>query len=46
MQREAKELAFNFPARDVDRIFKSQDEEFFFPGPAREEEVIRRYGDA
>ncbi|OWM74728.1 sucrose-binding protein [Punica granatum] len=46
MHREAKELAFNFPARDIDRIFKNQDEEFFFPGPARQEEVIRRYGDA
>ncbi|KAK4764754.1 hypothetical protein SAY86_025844 [Trapa natans] len=46
MQREAKELAFDFPAREVDRIFKSQEEEFFFPGPTRDEEVIRRYGDA
>ncbi|KAK2997987.1 hypothetical protein RJ639_026653, partial [Escallonia herrerae] len=33
LQREAKELAFNVPAREVDEVFKSQEEEFFFKGP-------------
>lgn len=32
-EKEAKELAFNSPAREVERIFRNQDEEFFFPGP-------------
>ncbi|KAF8013900.1 hypothetical protein BT93_I1687 [Corymbia citriodora subsp. variegata] len=38
MEKEAKELAFNFPSRDVDRIFGSQDEEFFFAGPEKPQE--------
>ncbi|KAK2973725.1 hypothetical protein RJ640_019725 [Escallonia rubra] len=33
LQKEAKELAFNVPAREVDEVFKSQEEEFFFKGP-------------
>ncbi|KAJ4831005.1 hypothetical protein Tsubulata_029563 [Turnera subulata] len=33
MDNEAKELAFGVPAREVDQIFRSQTEEFFFPGP-------------
>ncbi|XP_062112535.1 vicilin Cor a 11.0101-like [Humulus lupulus] len=33
MENVAKELAFSVPAREVDRVFKSQNEEFFFPGP-------------
>ncbi|KAL3742597.1 hypothetical protein ACJRO7_017984 [Eucalyptus globulus] len=45
MEREAKELAFNFPSRDVDRIFKSQDEEFFFAGPEEWQEQERGYAD-
>ncbi|OMO77646.1 Cupin 1 [Corchorus capsularis] len=32
-EKEAKELAFNKREEEVDRIFKSQNEEFFFPGP-------------
>jgi mannose-6-phosphate isomerase-like protein (cupin superfamily) len=35
MDREAKELSFNLPADDVDRVFQSQNEDFFFPGPKR-----------
>ncbi|XP_030493178.2 vicilin Cor a 11.0101-like [Cannabis sativa] len=33
MENVAKELAFSVPAREVDRVFKSQNEEYFFPGP-------------
>ncbi|XP_057519656.1 vicilin Cor a 11.0101-like [Amaranthus tricolor] len=32
-KREAKELAFASSAEEVERVFESQDEEFFFPGP-------------
>ncbi|EXB22118.1 Sucrose-binding protein [Morus notabilis] len=38
MDNVAKELAFGVPAREVERIFKSQNEEFFFPGPTQQEE--------
>lgn len=37
-EKEAKELAFNFPAREVEKIFRNQDQEFFFPGPSRQPE--------
>lgn len=33
LEREAKELGFGVPAREVDELFKSQDEEFFLQGP-------------
>lgn len=45
MEREAKELAFGFPSRDVERIFKSQDEELFFAGPEKWQEGRRGYAD-
>ncbi|KAJ7972766.1 Vicilin [Quillaja saponaria] len=37
MDRQAKELAFDFPVKEVERIL-SRDEEFFFPGPHQQEE--------
>ncbi|XP_050235910.1 vicilin Cor a 11.0101-like [Mercurialis annua] len=36
-EKEAKELAFGVQARDVDAVFGSQDEEFFFPGPRKQQ---------
>uniref|UniRef100_A0A7N0SY97 Cupin type-1 domain-containing protein n=1 Tax=Kalanchoe fedtschenkoi TaxID=63787 RepID=A0A7N0SY97_KALFE len=37
MQREAKELAFSIPGREVDKIFKDENaEELFFPGPGQQ----------
>ncbi|EEF37595.1 vicilin Cor a 11.0101 [Ricinus communis] len=36
-EREAKELAFGVRAREVDEVFESQNEVFFFPGPRRQE---------
>jgi len=36
MDREAKELAYGVPAKEVDQIFGKQQEEFFFPGPRRQ----------
>lgn len=42
MENVAKELSFSVPAREVDRIFRSQNEEFFFPGPTQQEEGGRR----
>ncbi|KAI7991629.1 Vicilin-like antimicrobial peptides 2-2 [Camellia lanceoleosa] len=35
---EAKELAFNAPAREVDEVFKNQEDEFFFEGPRQQHE--------
>lgn len=35
LEREAKELAFGMPAREVEEVFRSQKEEFFFQGPGR-----------
>lgn len=36
LEREAKELAFGIPAREVDEVFRSQQEEFFFKGPRQQ----------
>ncbi|KAK4731973.1 hypothetical protein R3W88_024961 [Solanum pinnatisectum] len=33
LEREALELGFGLPAREVEQIFRSQPEEFFFQGP-------------
>ncbi|GFY98810.1 hypothetical protein Acr_13g0002110 [Actinidia rufa] len=33
LEREAKELGFGVPAREVDEVFKSQNEDLFFKGP-------------
>lgn len=33
LEREAMELGFGIPAREVEEIFRSQQEEFFFQGP-------------
>ncbi|KAF5937395.1 hypothetical protein HYC85_024901 [Camellia sinensis] len=35
---DAKELAFNAPAREVDEVFKNQEDEFFFEGPRQQHE--------
>ncbi|KAL1550182.1 vicilin-like protein [Salvia divinorum] len=35
LEREAKELAFGMPAREVEEVLRSQEEEFFFEGPSR-----------
>lgn len=40
-EREAKELAFNLPSREVERIFKNQEQEFFLPGPTTKQEEER-----
>ncbi|KAE8009754.1 hypothetical protein FH972_006172 [Carpinus fangiana] len=45
-EREAKELAFNLPSREVERIFKNQDQAFFFPGPNKQQEEGDRGGRA
>ncbi|KAH9607914.1 hypothetical protein KSS87_000744 [Heliosperma pusillum] len=37
LEREAKELAFALPAEEVDQVFKSQKEEFFFRGPRKQQ---------
>ncbi|XP_050235909.1 vicilin Pis v 3.0101-like [Mercurialis annua] len=36
-EREAKELAFGVQAREIDQVFGSQDEDFFFPGPRKQQ---------
>lgn len=36
LEREAKELAFGVPAREVDEVFNSQQEEYFFRGPRQQ----------
>ncbi|KAL2486924.1 cupin family protein [Abeliophyllum distichum] len=33
IQSEAKELSFKLPTREVDEIFRSQDQSYFLPGP-------------
>ncbi|KAF6146339.1 hypothetical protein GIB67_020433 [Kingdonia uniflora] len=33
LEKEAKELSFNVPAREVDAVFKNQREAVFLPGP-------------
>ncbi|GER55372.1 vicilin [Striga asiatica] len=38
LEKEAKELAFGMPAREVEEVFNSQEEEFFFKGPRQEHE--------
>ncbi|XAR61182.1 hypothetical protein NMG60_11034815, partial [Bertholletia excelsa] len=35
LEREVKELAFGAPAREVDEVFQSQEDEFFGKGPSR-----------
>ncbi|XP_062024244.1 vicilin Jug r 6.0101-like [Rosa rugosa] len=37
-EREAKELAFGVPVREVDRIFNKQDGEFFLEGPNNQQQ--------
>ncbi|KAK4482286.1 hypothetical protein RD792_009438 [Penstemon davidsonii] len=36
LEREAKELAFGVSERQVDEVFRSQEEEFFFKGPRQQ----------
>ncbi|KAE9464016.1 hypothetical protein C3L33_04118, partial [Rhododendron williamsianum] len=36
LEREAKELGFGLPAREVDEVFRSQEEEFFLQGPRQQ----------
>ncbi|KAL5561715.1 hypothetical protein UlMin_031462 [Ulmus minor] len=43
IENVAKELAFSVPAREVERVFQSQNEEFFFPGPKEQDEGRRAY---
>ncbi|KAA8550838.1 hypothetical protein F0562_002522 [Nyssa sinensis] len=38
LEREAKELAFAVPAREVEEVFRNQKEEFFFRGPRQQHE--------
>ncbi|KAL3827979.1 hypothetical protein ACJIZ3_016781 [Penstemon smallii] len=37
LEREAKELAFGVSERQVDEVFKAQQEEFFFKGPRHQQ---------
>ncbi|OVA05422.1 Cupin 1 [Macleaya cordata] len=43
IEKEAKELAFNLPAREVEEIFNNQKETFFFPGPSHRQEQGRAF---
>ncbi|KAK6120069.1 hypothetical protein DH2020_046199 [Rehmannia glutinosa] len=36
LERQAKELAFGMPAREVEEVFNSQQDEFFFKGPRQQ----------
>ncbi|KAI3469600.1 hypothetical protein Pfo_026263 [Paulownia fortunei] len=38
VQSEAKELSFKMPAREVEEIFRSQEQSYFLPGPGHREE--------
>ncbi|XP_058110978.1 vicilin Car i 2.0101-like isoform X2 [Magnolia sinica] len=38
MEREEKELSFNVPAREVEKIFNAQGEDAFAPGPEQRQE--------
>ncbi|NP_001291343.1 vicilin-like antimicrobial peptides 2-2 precursor [Sesamum indicum] len=38
LEREAKELAFGMPAREVEEVSRSQQEEFFFKGPRQQQQ--------
>lgn len=38
LEREAKELAFGVPSREVDQVFGNNDEDFFFPGPRQQQQ--------
>lgn len=35
-KREAQELAFASSAEEIERVFETQEEEFFFPGPRQQ----------
>ncbi|KZV22527.1 sucrose-binding protein-like [Dorcoceras hygrometricum] len=37
LEREAKELSFGVPEREVDAVFRSQEEEFFSKGPRQQQ---------
>ncbi|KAG9155689.1 hypothetical protein Leryth_003957 [Lithospermum erythrorhizon] len=37
-EKEAKELAFGVSSQEVDQVFGSQQEEFFFPGPQHQQQ--------
>lgn len=41
IERRAKEMAFNIPAREVEEILNNQEETFFFPGPNKRQEQGR-----
>ncbi|CAI0434017.1 unnamed protein product [Linum tenue] len=45
MESEALELGFGVPAREVEKIFGNQNEEFFFPGPEMQQQRKRGYSD-
>ncbi|XP_010256229.1 PREDICTED: vicilin-like antimicrobial peptides 2-2 [Nelumbo nucifera] len=38
LEKEAKELSYNIPAKEVDEILSKQSESLFFPGPERRQE--------
>ncbi|KAI4302859.1 hypothetical protein MLD38_038558 [Melastoma candidum] len=46
MDKEAKELAIDFPSREVDRVFGNQEEELFFAGPRHHRQQVQRRGGA
>ncbi|CAI0448860.1 unnamed protein product [Linum tenue] len=41
MESQALELGFGVPAKEVEQIFRNQNEEFFFPGPEMHEQRRR-----
>ncbi|KAF8394381.1 hypothetical protein HHK36_020589 [Tetracentron sinense] len=43
LEKEAQELSFSIPAREVEEILNKQDETFFFPGPHQRQEGGRAY---
>lgn len=41
VESEAKELSFSVPSREVDQVFKSQEQSYFMPGPGRQQQQQR-----
>ncbi|CAK9147029.1 unnamed protein product [Ilex paraguariensis] len=41
LEKEAKELGFSAAEKEVDEVFKSQDEDFFFNGPRQQQDEGR-----
>ncbi|KAF8401727.1 hypothetical protein HHK36_012673 [Tetracentron sinense] len=44
VEREAKELAFNIPGREIEQIFKNQGQSYFLPGPHQRQQREEGHG--